>query len=109
MKKAAYPEVFNKDPCCLWQGGYAIQERTTDTVGVQDESAKDVLTEILREGARKMSAAAIESEVDAFIDSYADRRDANGHRLVVRNGHKDERQIQTGIGALAVREPRVND
>ena len=86
-----------------------MQERTTDTVGLQDESAKDVLTEILREGAHKMLATAIEAEVDAYIDEHADQRDANGHRLVVRNGHKDERPIQTGIGPVTVRQPRVDD
>ena len=86
-----------------------MQERTTDTVGLQAESAKDVLTEILREGAHKMLATAIEAEVDAYIDEHADQRDANGHRLVVRNGHKDERQIQTGIGPVTVRKPRVDD
>ncbi len=86
-----------------------MQERTTDTVGLQDESAKDVLTEILREGAHKMLATAIEAEVDAYIDEHANQRDANGHRLVVRNGHKDEREIQTGIGPVTVRQPRVDD
>ena len=72
-----------------------MRERTTDTVGVQDESDKEVLTEILREGDHKMPATAIESEVDACIDAHADQRDAHGHRLVVRNGHKNERRIQT--------------
>ena len=86
-----------------------MQERTTDSVGVQDESAKDVLTEILREGAHQMLATAIEAEVDAYIDAHADQRDANGHRRVVRNGHKDERRIQTGIGPVTVRQPRVDD
>ena len=86
-----------------------MQERTTDTVGLQAESAKDVLTEILQEGAHKMLATAIEAEVDAYVDKHADRRDADGHRLVVRNGHKDERQIQTGIGPVTVRQPRVDD
>ena len=47
--------------------------------------------------------------MDAYIDEHADQRDANGHRLVVRNGHKDERQIQTGIGPVTVRQPRVDD
>ncbi len=86
-----------------------MQERTTDTVGLQAESAKDVLTEILREGAHLMLATAIEAEVDAYVDEHTDQRDANGHRLVVRNGHKDERRIQTGIGPVTVRQPRVDD
>ncbi len=86
-----------------------MQERTADTGGIQAESAKDVLTEILREGAHQMLATAVEAEVEAYIDQHADQRDAGGHRLVVRNGHKDQRQIQTGIGPVTVRQPRVDD
>ena len=86
-----------------------MQERTTDTVEVQEESAKDVLAEILLGVAHKMLATAIEAEVDAYIDQHADQRGAGGHRLVVRNGHKDQRQIQTGIGPVTVRQPRVDD
>jgi putative transposase len=56
-----------------------------------------------------MLAMAIEVEVDAYIQQHADQRDANGHRLVVRNGHKNERAIQTGIGPVTIRQPRVDD
>ena len=86
-----------------------MRECTTDAVGFPAESSKDVLTEILREGAQKMLATAIEAEVDGYIDRHADQRDANGHRLVVRNGHKNERAIQTGIGPVTIRQPRVAD
>jgi len=67
------------------------------------------LTPILREGAQRMLAQAIETEVADYIGRYARERDAAGHRLVVRNGHKDEREVQTGIGPITVRQPRVND
>ena len=86
-----------------------MQELTTDAIEFPAESAKDVLTKILREGAQKLLAEAIEDEVDAYIDEHAGLRDAQGHRLVVRNGHKDERAIQSGIGPVAVRQPRVDD
>jgi transposase-like protein len=56
-----------------------------------------------------MLAQAIEAEVAEYIARHADLRAADGHRLVVRNGYKDEREIQTGIGPIAVRQPRVND
>jgi transposase-like protein len=56
-----------------------------------------------------MLAQAIEAEVADYIERHAHERDANGHRQVVRNGYKDEREIQTGIGPIAVRQPRVND
>ena len=86
-----------------------MQERTTDLVAGPAEAVSDVLTEILRDGAQKLLATAIEAEVDTYIEQHADHRDADGHRLVVRNGHKDTRQIQTGIGPVAVRQPRVDD
>jgi len=73
------------------------------------ESSQDVLTEIVRSGAQQMLAAALEQEVAGYLAQHAEVRDEDGHRLVVRNGHGRERQIQTGIGGLAVRQPRVND
>jgi transposase-like protein len=69
----------------------------------------DALTPILRAGAQRMLAQAIEAEVADYIERHAHERDANGHRQVVRNGHKDEREIQTGIGPITVRQPRIND
>ena len=86
-----------------------MQERTTDLVAGPAEGVSDVLTTILRDGAQKLLATAIEAEVDAYIEQHADQRDVDGHRLVVRNGHKDARQIQTGIGPVTVRQPRVDD
>jgi transposase-like protein len=67
------------------------------------------LTEVLRSGAQKLLAEAVEAEVAAYIARHADLRDQDGQRVVVRNGHKDEREIQTGIGPVKVRQPRVND
>jgi transposase-like protein len=82
---------------------------TTDSIQFPVGSAKDVLTEILRQGAQKLLGQAIEAEVSAHIDAHKSRRDADGHCLVVRNGHKDERCIQTGIGPVKVRQPRIDD
>ncbi len=56
-----------------------------------------------------MLSQAIEAEVGEYIAKHADQRDAAGHRLVVRNGHAPARDLQTGLGAIAVRQPRVND
>ena len=67
--------MFNQNTFYLFQGGYAARERTTDTVRVQDDSAKDVLTEILRQGAHQLLATAIESEVDTDLAANADQRD----------------------------------
>lgn len=71
--------------------------------------SRDILTDILRRGAEEMLAMAIENEVAEYIARYADLRDSEGRRLVVRNGHLPARTIQTGIGDMAVRQPRVND
>jgi transposase-like protein len=68
-----------------------------------------LIDEIVRDGARRMLAAALEAEVAAYIDAHADQLDERGHRLVVRNGHAVPRQVLTSAGAVAVRTPRVND
>jgi len=73
------------------------------------EVVRDVLTEIAREGARKMLAKALEDEVAAYVGAAVGELDEDGRRLVVRNGHADEREVQTGLGSLPVRAPRVRD
>jgi transposase-like protein len=67
------------------------------------------LDELVREGARRMLAAALEAEVDAYVSGLVDEVDGNGRRLVVRNGHAEARQVVTGAGAVEVVAPRVND
>jgi putative transposase len=72
--------------------------------------ARDVLSEVLRDGAQRMLAQAIEAEAAAYIDEHKDQRDEEGHRLVVRNGHQHRvRTIDTGIGRIEVKPPRVRD
>ena len=68
-----------------------------------------VLDEIVRDGARQMLAAALQAEVDAYIDQFRTELDEHGRRLVVRNGHHAERLVTTAAGAVTVRQPRVND
>ncbi|MDP9336203.1 MAG: IS256 family transposase [Actinomycetota bacterium] len=67
------------------------------------------LDEICREGARRMLAAALEAEADAYVEAFADEVDDADHRLVVRNGHARPRTITTVAGAIGVEVPRVND
>ena len=69
----------------------------------------DALTAVLRKGACKMLARAIDEEVAAFLAEYENMKDEDGRRLVVRNGYLPERTIQSGIGAIAVKAPRVRD
>src|SRR5215831_13080526 len=68
-----------------------------------------LIDEIVREGARRMLAAALEAEVAAYIASHVDELDERGRRLVVRNGHAEPRQVLTSAGAVKVVAPRVND
>jgi putative transposase len=67
------------------------------------------LDELVREGARRMLAAALEAEVDAYLAAHAELVDADGHRLVVRNGHAPARQLATAAGQVEVVRPRVDD
>jgi transposase-like protein len=69
----------------------------------------DPLLLVLRDGARRMLQQVIEAEVETFVAAYAEHEDEGGRRRVVRNGHAPEREIQTGIGPIAVRRPKVRD
>jgi len=82
----------------------------TDIIALrQPESVDDPLTEIARDGARRMLAAALRAEADAFVAQYAEEMLPDGRQRVVRHGYGPERSIQTGIGALDVRRPKVRD
>jgi putative transposase len=87
----------------------AMNESTTDIRIVPLPTGQDVLTAVLRDGARRMLTQAIEAEVAAWIHDHAHLKDDAGRQQVVRNGHLPERTIQTGIGPLDVQQPRVRD
>src|SRR4051794_19085420 len=72
-------------------------------------AGSSVLDELVREGARRMLAAALEAEVAAYVDAHAGEVDEHGRRLVVRNGHGEPRQVMTAAGAGGGGAPRVND
>jgi len=67
------------------------------------------LDELVREGARRMLAAALEAEVDAYLAAHHELTDERGHRLVRRNGHAEPRQVTTAAGRVEVVRPRVDD
>jgi transposase-like protein len=71
--------------------------------------ADDPLLAVLREGARRMLTQAIEAEVEAFLAGHAELEDGQGRRRLVRNGYAPERTIQTGVGPLEVRRPKIRD
>ena len=72
-----------------------------------EDKEKSFFEQLLQEGARKLLQAAIENEVMDYIQFHKERRDEDGQRLVVRNGHLPEREIVSGIGPIKVRQPRV--
>jgi putative transposase len=71
--------------------------------------AEDPLMEVLRKGAREMLKVALEAEVESFLARFEGVTDAAGRRMVTRNGYLPERTVQTGIGDIPVKAPRVAD
>ena len=74
-----------------------------------EKIAEDPLMEVLRKGAQQLLAKALEAEVEDFIRRFDEIRDSEGRRQVVRNGYLPERTIQTGLGDIPVKAPRVTD
>lgn len=81
------------------------------TVVNADGSTRDgsLLDEIVREGARRMPAAALEAEVNAYLAELSHEREEMGHRLVVRNGYHQPRKVTTVAGETEAKAPRIND
>lgn len=71
--------------------------------------SSSLIEEIVCEGARRMLAEALQAEVDAYIAACTGEREEHGHRLVVRNGYHQPREVLTCAGAVEVTAPRVND
>ena len=69
----------------------------------------DVLTEVLRNGARELLQQAVEAEVAEFVKRHRELKDEHDRQRVVRNGYRAQRTIQTGIGEVAVKAPRARD
>jgi putative transposase len=85
-----------------------MKEGTVVSLGERAElEAKSPLEQVIAEGARKMLQAAIENEVQEYLQAYGGRRTDKGQAVVVRNGHLPERDLVTGVGPIPVRQPRV--
>ena len=74
-----------------------------------DPFVDDPITEVLRTGAKKLLAEALEIEIEDYISQYKDLRDNQNRRTIVRNGYLPEREIQTGIGPVSVKVPRARN
>jgi transposase-like protein len=79
------------------------------TSGGGGPASVSLIDEIVRDGARRMLAQALQAEVEAYIAQFAGERDENGRRLVVRNGSHRPREVLTSAGVVEVVAPRVND
>src|SRR6266511_2638121 len=109
-RRTFHPDRVGRTPA---RQAPARKERRDMLSVVTDEAARSELAmsldELAREGARRMLAAALEAEIDAYIAGYAALTAERGHRLVRRNGHAPARQLATGAGQVEVTRPRVDD
>ena len=69
----------------------------------------DPITTIIRQGARDLLAQALETEIELIISQYTELKDEIGRRRIVRNGYLPKREIQSGVGPIAVKAPRIRD
>ena len=74
-----------------------------------ENSVEDPLTELLRQGARKLLMQALETEIESFVKQREQIQDEEGRRHIVRSGYGPERKVQTGIGEIEVRVPKATD
>jgi transposase-like protein len=86
-----------------------MSDATTNAGALPLDSQKDVLTDVLRQGATQLLAQAIQAEVAAYLEARSHLRDEAGRHQVVRNGSLPQRTILTGIGPVEVQQPRVQD
>jgi putative transposase len=86
-----------------------MRERNDSTLALPATRSEDVLTVLLRQGAQRMLADAIDAEVAEWIETHRQLRDPAGRRQVVRNGRLPKRTILSGVGPIEVEQPRVLD
>ena len=71
------------------------------------EAISDPLTALLRSGAQQLINQAVEAELQELLSQHSGCRTEDGHAGVVRNGHLPERELQTGLGPVTVKVPKV--
>ncbi len=81
--------------------------KSNDLAHQGQEQKVDPLTELLREGSEQLIYRAVEAELQELLSIYAEQRTEDGKTGVVRNGYHPERELQTGIGPVTVRIPKV--
>ncbi len=86
-----------------------VQEKQESNENGPGSGGASVLDELVRDAARQMLSVALAAEVAAYVEAHVEEVDESGHRLVVRNGHRVERDVTTAAGPVTVKAPRVND
>ena len=86
-----------------------MTESTLSVLSQPETEETDPLHALLRRGARKLIAEAIEAELALFLEGYAEQRLEDERQAVVRNGYLPRRTVQTGIGDVEIQVPKVRD
>jgi len=86
-----------------------MTKSTLRALSQPEEQVTDPLTELLRNGARELIAQAVEAELQVLLEQHAEHRLPDGRKAVVRNGYLPERTVQTGIGNVEIKVPKVRD
>ena len=86
-----------------------MNDSTINAVSTPEDRAQDPLTDLLRSGARDLIKQAVEAELATMLSEYKDHKLPDGRQTVVRNGYLPERTVQTGIGDVEVKVPKVRD
>jgi transposase-like protein len=89
--------------------GYVMSKSKIIVFKTPGDISEDPLTELLRTGARQLIASAVEAELFGYLQQFATLKDEKGHQQIVRNGYLPERELQTGIGPVAVKVPKIRD
>jgi len=110
MKKAVYVGLLKSTPTAHAGQEYTtMHEPITNTFTFPSAGSRDVLTEILHDGAQRLLTQAIDIEVQQWICARTHLMDDRGHRQVVRNGFLPQRSILSGVGPIEIKQPRVRD
>lgn len=86
-----------------------MNHSTLRTLPQPEDRPGDMLTELLRSGAKELIAQAVEAELAIMLEQHQELRLPDGRQAVLRNGYQPERTIQTGIGAVEIKVPKVRD
>ena len=101
-------KLFSSKKAMQKKGGTTMSKNNVISLENPVEN-KDVLTDLLRSGARELITKTVQSELAEFLSEYDDMTDPEGRPLVVRNGYLPQREIMTGIGPVDIKVPKTRD